>query len=60
MEFFDLWYVKVGIVLILLAAGFKWILWLFGVIFIPDDSIGVVTKRFVLLGSQRNLPDGRI
>ncbi|MGZ6398911.1 MAG: SPFH domain-containing protein [Bdellovibrio sp.] len=46
--------------MILLAAGFKWILWLFGVIFIPDDSIGVVTKRFVLLGSQRNLPDGRI
>lgn len=39
---------------------YRWWLWLFGVIIVPDDSIGVVTKRFVLFGTQRNLPDGRI
>ncbi|WP_204310239.1 hypothetical protein, partial [Enterobacter cloacae] len=32
----------------------------FGVIIVPDDSIGVVTKKFVLFGSNRSLPDGRI
>src|SRR5437867_3022354 len=50
---------------ILIAALFlfityRWWLWLFGVIIVPDDSIGVVTKKFVLFGSRRTLPDGRI
>lgn len=43
-----------------LLFGYKWLLWLFGVIIIPDDSLGVVTKRFVLFGSHKQLPDGRI
>jgi uncharacterized membrane protein YqiK len=38
----------------------KVILWLFGVIIIPDDSIGAVTKKFVIFGSNRTLPDGQI
>lgn len=45
---------------ILLIASYKGVLWLFGVIIVPDDSIGVVTKKFVLFGSARSLPDGRI
>ncbi|MBX7185378.1 MAG: hypothetical protein K1Y01_09560 [Vicinamibacteria bacterium] len=50
-----------GIVaLILLALFWRAILWVFGVIIVPDDSIGTVTKKFVLFGSHRNLPDGQI
>lgn len=45
---------------VLLLASYKWVLWLFGVIFVPDDSIGVVTKKFVLFGSSRSLPPGSI
>ncbi len=65
MDFFDLLaghatglFVLIG--LIVVAIGYKWVLWLFGVIIVPDDSIGVVTKKFVLFGANRNLPDGRI
>jgi uncharacterized membrane protein YqiK len=39
---------------------YRQILWLCGVIIIPDDSVGVVTKKFVLFGKNRRLPDGRI
>lgn len=48
------------VVVLLFVIGFKWILWLLGVIIIPDDSIGVVTKKFVLFGDKKVLPDGRI
>jgi uncharacterized membrane protein YqiK len=44
----------------LLLAAYRLILWLLGVVIIPDDSVGVVTKKFVLLGKNRRLPDGRI
>lgn len=46
-------------VLVVLAC-YKWVLWLFGVIIVPDDSVGIVTKKFVLFGGNRSLPDGRI
>jgi uncharacterized membrane protein YqiK len=35
-------------------------LWLCGVHIVPDDSVGIVTKKFVLFGAHRSLPDGRI
>ncbi len=43
-----------------LLAAYRLILWLMGVVIIPDDSVGVVTKKFVLVGKNRRLPDGRI
>jgi uncharacterized membrane protein YqiK len=48
--------------LALLAAlcAYRRILWLCGVIVVPNDSIGVVTKKFSVLGTHRNLPDGSI
>jgi len=50
-----------GALLFVFAALFwRFFLWLFGVIIVPDDSIGTVTKKFVLFGSHRNLPDGQI
>jgi len=50
--------ILVGVVI--LAIAYRWVLWLFGVIVVPDDSIGVVTKKFVIFGKNRTLPAGRI
>ncbi len=33
---------------------------LLGIVIIPEDKIGLVTKKFVLFGTNRELPDGRI
>ena len=46
--------------LLVLALSYKLVARLCGVIFIPDDSIGLVTKKFALLGQNRELPPGRI
>lgn len=39
---------------------YRAILWVFGMRIVPDDSSGIVTKKFVLFGRHRRLPDGRI
>ena len=46
--------------LILLAAGYKIWLRLLGIVIIPGDSLGVVTKKFVIFGSNRTLPPGAV
>ncbi len=52
------WWVLIPIVGIVF---FKPILRLFlGMVIVPEDKIGLVTKKFVLIGSHRKLPDGRI
>jgi uncharacterized membrane protein YqiK len=33
---------------------------MFGMVMIPEDKIGLVTKKFVLYGADKELPDGRI
>jgi hypothetical protein len=48
------------IVAAVLLAAYRLILWVLGVVIIPDDSVGVVTKKFVLVGKNRRLPDGKI
>ncbi len=45
-----------GILLLLLLCT-KSIL---GVVFIPENQTGIVTKKFVLFGENKNLPEGRI
>jgi len=47
-------------VLVVLILCYRWILWLFGVVIVPDNGIGIVTKKFALFGAHRRLPDGRI
>ncbi|OYU80026.1 MAG: band 7 protein [Flavobacterium sp. BFFFF1] len=32
----------------------------FGMVIVPEDKIGLVTKKFVLFGPEKSLPDGRI
>jgi len=48
------------VLIVALLMGYKLVLRVFGVIIIPQDSIGVVDKKFVLVGSNRTLPDGSI
>src|SRR6218665_695354 len=48
-----------GIVIALVL--YKFILrFLFGMVIVPEDKIGLVTKKFVLFGENKELPDGRI
>ncbi len=48
--------------LILLALVFyKFVLrFFFGMVIVPEDKVGLVTKKFVLFGEHKELPDGRI
>src|ERR1035437_1773452 len=46
--------------IILSAISYKLIFRLFGIIIVPEDKIGLVTKKFVLVGTDKELPDGRI
>lgn len=48
------------IVLIILLAGFKLVLRLFGIIIVPENTIGLVNKKFVIFGDHKTLPDGQI
>ena len=52
----------IGAIVLLIAVILFWksFLWLFGVIIVPDDSLGTVTKKFVIFGANSNLPDGQI
>lgn len=46
---------------ILAAVFYKFIFRVFfGMIIIPEDKIGLVTKKFVLMGANKFLPDGKI
>lgn len=45
---------------IALIIAHKPVLRVLGVVVIPNDSIGIVNKRFVLFGKNRTLPDGAI
>jgi len=53
------WGVGALVVLIALIAHKK-VLRLFGLFIVPEDSVAIVTKKFVLFGAHKTLPDGRI
>lgn len=62
MEFSELfmsyWWILILLISLLL---YKVILRVFfGMVIVPENRIGLVTKKFVLVGSKRSLPDGRI
>ncbi|HEY4039571.1 MAG TPA: hypothetical protein VGM15_12175, partial [Burkholderiaceae bacterium] len=46
--------------LLVLLISYRWVLWLFGMRIVPDNSVGIVTKKFVLFGPHRSLADGHI
>jgi uncharacterized membrane protein YqiK len=46
---------------VLCVVGYKFVLRVFfGMVIVPEDRIGLVTKKFVLFGEHTSLPDGRI
>lgn len=52
------WWIGFAVICLLL---YRYILrFLFGMVIVPEDRIGLVTKKFVLVGTNRSLPDGRI
>lgn len=48
------------LVIILALAFHRWLFQLLGIVYIPEDRIGLVTKKFVLLGANKQIPSGRI
>lgn len=48
----------IGVLLFLI--GYKYTFWLLGIAVIPEDSIGIVNKKFRLFGENKSLPDGKI
>jgi len=51
----------IGVALLLVfLLLYRWVFRLLGIVVVPDDSIGTVTKKFVLFGKRRELPPGRI
>jgi uncharacterized membrane protein YqiK len=49
------------IVIVLSVILYKFVLRVFfGMIIVPEDKIGLVTKKFVLFGADKSLPDSRI
>lgn len=48
------------IIPVFLLLFYKLIFRFFGIIIIPEDKIGLVTKKFVLFGAHKELPSGRI
>src|SRR5437868_4940727 len=56
--FANYWWI--GVILISLLF-YKFILRVFfGMVIVPEDRIGLITKKFVLVGANRALPDGKI
>jgi uncharacterized membrane protein YqiK len=56
--FSNYWWILLVVVCLVL---YKYILrFLFGMVIVPEDRIGLVTKKFVLFGENKELPDGRI
>ncbi len=52
------WWILIALLFILF---YKFILRVFfGMVIVPENRIGLVTKKFVLVGSNKELPDGRI
>jgi len=51
------WILALLLCVLLYKFIFRFIL---GMVIVPEDKIGLVTKRFVLFGKNRELPDGRI
>lgn len=53
----DYWWILIPVILLVF---YKQALRIFGIIIVPEDKIGLVTKKFVLFGEVKNLPDGKI
>src|SRR3954469_15363316 len=53
-------YASIFVFVVLLLCYKPILRFFFGMVIVPEDRIGLVTKKFVLSGANRGLPDGRI
>lgn len=53
-------WISFAIVVVVLIVLWRPVLRLFGILVVPDDSIGLVIKKFVLFGANKELPAGRV
>lgn len=54
------WWVAGLIAIVVLFISYRLVLRMFGMVIIPEDSIGIVNKKWVVFGKNRTLPDGAI
>ncbi len=48
------------LLIVLFVAAHKVLLRVFGIVMIPEDSVGIVNRKYVLFGAHKALPDGSI
>ncbi len=48
------------VAVVLLFLFYRLVFRLFGVVMVPEDRVGLVTKKFVLFGDKKSLPEGRL
>jgi uncharacterized membrane protein YqiK len=53
------WLIPVGAALALIL-GYKFFIRILGMVIVPNNAVGIVTKKFGLNGRRSNLPDGKI
>jgi uncharacterized membrane protein YqiK len=49
-----------GVAILLCLVFYKIIFRIFGIIIVPENKVGLVTKKFRLFGDNKSLPEGRI
>lgn len=54
------WWVLAIVLALVALIAHRWTFRVFGALMVPEDSIAVVKKKFVLFGKNRTLPDGKI
>jgi uncharacterized membrane protein YqiK len=52
--------IVLALALLFVFLFYRWIARLFGVVIVPEDSVGVVNKKYVVFGQHRTLPEGSI
>jgi uncharacterized membrane protein YqiK len=52
--------IVLALAVLFLLLFYRWIARLFGVVIVPEDSVGVVNKKYVVFGQHRTLPEGSI
>lgn len=60
MSILSFWWVGFLVFTIAFIACYRVTFRIFGIVIVPQDSIGIVNKKFVLFGKNKALPDGRL
>lgn len=53
-------WVAVLVALLLVFLFYRLVFRIFGIVIVPEDRVGLVTKKYVLFGDKKSLPEGRL